>query len=177
MASLVKGFSAIELAAALALGSVVVALAVPSMHRLAQDAAAVAAHNDLRAAIAFARHQAAQLATPVSLCASGDGRGCSDAPDWSAGWIAFTDRDVAGAVDGSDRVLRAWSGPGREQLAIEAQGATPGLRFSTRGLPLPAGATAGWSLQPKECAPGEPARRELLVSPAGAVRFERGSCT
>jgi prepilin-type N-terminal cleavage/methylation domain-containing protein len=177
MASVVKGFSVIELACALALGGVVVALTVPSMHRLAQDSAAVATHNDLRAAIAFARNQAVQLATPVSLCASADGRDCDADSDWREGWIAFTDSGVAGTVDGADQVLRAWTGPGRGRLAIEAQGAAPGLRFSSRGLPLPAGTTASWTLRPQDCTPGEPARRELLVNHAGAVRFERGACT
>jgi type IV fimbrial biogenesis protein FimT len=176
MASSVKGFSLIELACALALGGVVVALAAPSMRRLVQDAAAVAAHNDLRAAISFARNQAVQLATPVSLCASANGRDCDAAADWSAGWIAFTDRGIAGAVDATDRVLRSWSGPDRERLAIEVDGLGPGLRYSARGLPLPAGATTSWTLRPLDCAAGEPASRELLVNPSGAVRSVRAGC-
>lgn len=176
MTTFVKGFSLLELACALAVGGVVVALAAPAMRRLAQDAVAVAAHNDLRAAIAFARNQAAQLATPVSLCASADGRDCDAAADWSTGWIAFTDGGIAGAVDGTDRVLRAWSGPDRERLAIAAQGTGRGLRFSARGLPLPAGATTSWTLRPVDCAAGQPAHRELFVNPAGAVRSERRIC-
>ncbi len=177
MTTFVKGYSLIELACALALGGVVVALAAPSMQRLAQDAVAVAAHNGLRAAIAFARNQAAQLATPVSLCASADGRDCDAAADWSAGWIAFTDGGIAGAVDGTDRVLRAWSGPQRERLTIEIEGNGSGLRFSARGLPLPAGATTSWTLRPIECPAGEPASREVHVNPSGAVRSARSACS
>lgn len=176
MVTRVKGFSALELATALALASVALALAIPSMQRFAQDSAAVAAHNDLRSAIAYARNQAVQLASPVSVCASVDGRHCDPEADWSAGWIAFTDRGSAGTVDGSDRVLRVWAGPGEAALAIEADGDAQSLRFSSRGSPLPAGTSVSWSLEPPACTPGTAAAFDLDVSAAGAVRSQRRAC-
>ncbi len=171
----VKGYSAIELACALAVSGVVLAMAVPAMARMVEQSMVVATHNDLRGAIAYARNQAVQLATPVALCASADQQSCGS--DWRAGWIAFTDRGEAGTRDDSDTVLRAWQPADGAHLSIEPIGMTRELRFSTRGAVLPSGANAGWALQPVTCEPGDPSRREILVGPSGDVRLRRSECT
>ena len=171
----VKGYSAIELACALAVGGVVLAMAMPAMARMVEQSMVVAAHNDLRGAIAYARNQAVQLSTPVAVCASADQQSCGS--DWRAGWIAFTDGGVAGERDGTDSVLRSWQPGDGAHLTITPIGMTRELRFSSRGAVLPSGATAGWALQPLHCEAGDTSRREILVGPSGDVRLKRSDCT
>lgn len=173
----VKGYSALELTFALAVGAVVFSLAVPAMAKFVERSAIVAAHNDLRAAISFARNQAIQLSIPVSVCASADQRRCGAGSDWNQGWIAFTDRGEAGVQDGADEVLRTWSAPSQPQLAITPRDGRGTLRFSSRGSTLPAGASTGWQLQPADCVAGADARQEIHVGPSGDVRMKRTRCT
>lgn len=177
MAIAVKGYSALELTFALAVGAVVFSLAVPAMAKFVERSAVVAAHNDLRGAIAYARNQAIQLSVPVALCASADQQRCGSAADWNQGWIAFTDRGEAGVADGADEVLRAWTAPSQPRLAITPRDTRDTLRFSPRGSTLPGGASHGWLLQPVDCANGEDTRHEILVGAAGDVRLRRTSCT
>lgn len=173
----VKGYSALELTFALAVGAVVFSLAVPAMAKFVERSAVVAAHNDLRGAIGFARNQAIQTSTPVSVCASADQQRCGSGSDWNHGWIAFTDRGAAGAQDGDDQLLRAWSVAARPQLSITPHDGRGELRFSSRGSTLPSGAATGWQLQPADCAPGMDARHEIRVGPSGDVRLKRTRCT
>jgi type IV fimbrial biogenesis protein FimT len=173
----VKGYSALELTFALAVGAVVFSLAVPAMAKFVERSAVAAAHNDLRAAISFARNQAIQLSTPVSVCASADQQRCGGGSDWNLGWIAFTDRGEAGVQDGDDQLLRAWSAPSQPLLAITPRDGRGALRFSSRGSTLPAGASTGWQLQPADCADGAATRHEIHVGPSGDVRMKRTRCT
>lgn len=176
MAIAVKGYSALELTFALAVGAVVFSLAVPAMAKFVERSAVVAAHNDLRGAIAYARNQAIQMSVPVALCASADQQRCGSAADWNQGWIAFTDRGEAGVADGDDEVLRSWTAPSQPRLAITPRDTRDVLRFSPRGSTLPTGATQGWLLQPVDCQPTEENRQEILVGPSGDVRLKRTRC-
>lgn len=171
----VKGYSVLELTCALAVGGVVLAMAMPAMARMVEQSMVAATHNDLRGAIAYARNQAIQLSEPVAVCASADLQRCGS--DWRLGWIAFTDRGTPGEPDGSDRVLRSWQPSDATHVAIASTGMTPALRFSSRGAVLPGGASVAWSLQPVNCSAGEPTRREILVGPSGDVRLKRTDCT
>ncbi len=177
----VKGFTTTELMVSLALAGVALGLAVPALASLAENAAVVGAHNDLRTAIAYSRTQAVQLATPVALCASADLRHCSGSTDWSGGWVAFTDRDgTAGSPDGRDRILRVWQGPGSDRVTISTQDgldATGGaLRFNSLGATSPAGAAATFNVAPPRCPGSEHLQREIVVDPTGAVRNLRVAC-
>jgi type IV fimbrial biogenesis protein FimT len=173
----VKGYSALELTFALAVGAVVFSLAVPALAKFVERSAVVAAHNDLRGSIGYARNQAIQLSTPVSICASADQQRCGNGSDWNQGWIAFIDRGAPGELDGADEVLRSWSAPSQPRLAITPRDGRGTLRFSARGSTLPAGAATGWQLQPADCAAGADTRHEIHVGPSGDVRLKRTRCT
>ena len=178
----VKGFTTSELMVSLALAGVAMGLAVPSLAGLAENAAVVAAHNDLRSAIAYSRTQAVQLSTPVALCASTDQRLCSGDANWTSGWLVFTDREgAAGVPDAGDRVLRSWAGPGTGRVAISARidAAAPAavLRFNSLGATSPAGAAATFNLRPAHCPGDEALLREIVVGPTGAVQNQRVACT
>jgi len=182
----VKGFTTSELMVSLALAGVAMGLAVPSLAGLAENAAMVGAHNDLRTAIGYSRAQAVQLSTPVALCASTDLRHCSDTANWTAGWLVFTDGDgAAGVPDAGDRVLRTWAGPGAGRVAISARideaapASSPGrvLRFNSLGATSPIGAAATFNLRPANCPGTEMLLREIVVGPTGAVHNQRVACT
>lgn len=58
--------------------------------------------NQMIAGLHIARTAANQYAMVVTLCPSADGRSCSRSGDWSAGWVAFIDKDRDGDMGASE---------------------------------------------------------------------------
>ncbi|MSR08549.1 MAG: prepilin-type N-terminal cleavage/methylation domain-containing protein [Gammaproteobacteria bacterium] len=103
-----RGFTAVELLFSLAIVGLVTALAVPSFRDFLQNNRTAEEANALVGALALARNEAVTRGVPVSVCSSTDNATCADDPDWTTGWIVFTDDvDPVGSVDGADTVLRA----------------------------------------------------------------------
>lgn len=106
-----RGYTAIELLFTVAIGAIVMALAVPNFRSFVLNNRAAEETNALVGALAIARNEAITRGIPVSVCASEDNATCADDPDWSTGWIVFTDANApVGAVNNGaqpDTVLRA----------------------------------------------------------------------
>ena len=103
-----RGFTAVELLFSLAIVGLVTAMAVPSFRDFLQDNRTAEEANALVGALALARHEAVTRGVPVSVCSSTDNATCADDPDWTTGWIVFTDAVApVGSVDNPDTVLRA----------------------------------------------------------------------
>ncbi len=91
---LTSGVSLWELLCALALGSVVAALAVPNFRSFLLDARLTADINAFVAAVQFARSEAAKRGVPVVLCKTGDGSLCAgDELRYDSGWMIFVNTD------------------------------------------------------------------------------------
>jgi len=101
----------VELLFTMAIGGLVLALAIPNFRDFVQNNRAAEEANALVGALALARSEAVSRGVPVSVCASDDNETCADAVDWSTGWIVFTDANAPlGTVDDAaepDTVLRA----------------------------------------------------------------------
>ncbi|MEO7387198.1 MAG: GspH/FimT family pseudopilin, partial [Gammaproteobacteria bacterium] len=106
-----RGMTAVELLFTMAIAGLVMALAVPNFRDFIQNNRAAEEANALVGALALARSEAVTRGIPVSVCSSTDNETCADDPDWTTGWIVFTDANVPlGAVDNGaipDTVLRA----------------------------------------------------------------------
>jgi type IV fimbrial biogenesis protein FimT len=98
----------VELLFSVAITGLVTALAVPSFRDFLQNNRTAEEANALVGALALARNEAVTRGVPVSVCSSTDYETCADAPDWTTGWIVFTDAVApVGSVDDPDTVLRA----------------------------------------------------------------------
>ena len=115
-----RGFTLIELMIALALGVILLTLAVPSFRSTIQNNRATAAANDILTALNTARSEAIKRGTPMTICSSGNGSSCAGSTDWSTGWILFTDLNSNGTLDDNgtpptcqateDCLIRSWEG-------------------------------------------------------------------
>lgn len=102
------GYSLFELLMTLALISVVLTLGIPSFgaivanHRLRTDVDA------LFHAVHLARKYSVVRKQVITLCPSRDGQYCDDSPDWSSGWIMFSNsnRRHADIRDDGEPVLQ-----------------------------------------------------------------------
>ena len=91
----------------LVIASIVMTLAVPSMRDLLQNNRITGQVNEMVTAFNLARMESIRRGAPVSVCASADQAGCSNATDWATGWIVFTDNN-AGGNPAVGTLIRAW---------------------------------------------------------------------
>lgn len=109
-----SGFTLIELVIAIAVASVLAALAAPSFGGLRRAAGVSAATSELLSALHFARSRAALEGLPVTLCLSKDESTCARSTSAGAsGWLVFVQPDatVSSVAKVSAPVLRSYRVP------------------------------------------------------------------
>jgi type IV fimbrial biogenesis protein FimT len=87
------GTTLLELLTTLAVLAVLASVAAPSFNALQLNGRRAAVVNGFLHTLFLARSEAIKRAQIVSVCRSSDGQRCEPGADWSAGWIAFVNRD------------------------------------------------------------------------------------
>ena len=119
-------------------GVFTVALAGPGAASFFEQRLAEKSLNDLAEDILFARREAADTGTPITMCQSSDGEQCSGTGRWEDGWIVFEDHNRNGATDRDEEVLSVSSGALMGTIrAVEARDSKifANIAFSRKGLP------------------------------------------
>lgn len=112
----ILGFTLIEAVVCLAVGSLLLGMAVSVGGSALARAHASSARSALLSSLTEAIRHAALAGTEVVLC-PGDDHGCRKTFDWSEGWIAFADIDGDRRHDRNETVLRTQPAlPGRVRL-------------------------------------------------------------
>ena len=173
-----RGFTVIELAIVLAIVAILVRIAAPGMSRLAAARALAAQSSEFMAALRFARAQALQRGSAVTICASTPGGpplACQGprAADWRSGWIVFADRDRRGIPDDRSFLLRV-------QQPLQRSGGVAGTRgsisFTAAGFSTDASSHYLFS-PPAEAALDAPPAVMVCVSKQGRPRLANaGAC-
>ncbi|MEO8223281.1 MAG: GspH/FimT family pseudopilin [Gammaproteobacteria bacterium] len=103
-----SGYTALELLVTLAVGALLLTLAVPSFIDLVLDTRLTTTVNRVVHGMHVARHEALKTGADVVLCRSRTGRQCDHAAPWNAGLIVFLnrDRDDPPRVDPGEPVLQ-----------------------------------------------------------------------
>ncbi len=102
------GFTLIELLIAMAVGLILVTLAVPAFTTQVLNSRQTAAINRFVHGMQVARHAALTAEADVVLCRSTDGRQCRNSGNWADGLLVFVnrDRDDPPRVDPGERILQ-----------------------------------------------------------------------
>jgi len=100
------GFTLIELLVVISVVGILASMVVPGFTSFIRDNRLTSQINSLIGAVHYARGEAANRRSIVTLCASSDGATC-DTTNWEAGWIIFTDSNNNGdeIVNGADEIL------------------------------------------------------------------------
>ena len=101
-----RGLTLIELAAVLAVLSVMVGASVPSMTSIIRSMRLTSASNDLLGGFLMARSEAIKRNARVVICKSGDGVSCAATGGWEQGWLVFHDADNNGMRESGETILQ-----------------------------------------------------------------------
>lgn len=171
-----RGFTLVELLVGLAVGAILLAIALPGYAYLARANRLAAITNDLLTALQLARSEAIKRGTRVTVCKTADAGSaapaCDAAAAWHEGWLVFVDGGARGVVDGSDLLLRV------QQHAHPSASITPGMNYSHFISYRPDGSSQGSNGLPNGkieiCVDGS--RRDIVINHAGRPRLDSGSC-
>jgi type IV fimbrial biogenesis protein FimT len=120
----ISGFTLLELMIAVAIGALIVTMAVPSFRDTVRNQRMVSATNEMVMSLTLAKSEAIKRVTYVSVCKSSDGASCTgNTTSWNEGWIVFSNASSAnlGSVDVGDELIRVYPGLS-ENLSIATLG-------------------------------------------------------
>ncbi len=142
-----SGFTFMELMITLAVGSILLAVAVPSFQSLMTSNQLTATTNTLVFSLQTARSEAIKRALPAGVCTSSnsleDAATCSTGSGFVGGWIAYVDSNSNGSRDNDEDIVMAVEdrGPGftitadtafQNQVYFDESGGSS----NTTGVPL-----------------------------------------
>lgn len=166
-----RGFTIIELMFTILVLVLLMSLAVPSFIDTINNSRITAQNNDFVTALNFARSEALKRVGTVTVCASANSTNCSGATNWSTGWIAFTDLNSDGTLNGADTLMQAWPAT---SSGLTLNATTRGfVRYGSNGV-----ATSGaetFRLTKSGCS-GDKAR-EVTIGTTGRVNTRKVACS
>lgn len=127
------GFSLLQLILTLAIGSILLTLAVPQWGRLTENNAIAAARSDLSAVLQLARLTAVTDQQTITLCPSSDQANCNnDYTAWHLGYILFADTDGDKSRDADEALIRVGSA-GHPGVRIHSSKGRRAIRYRADG--------------------------------------------
>ena len=170
-----RGFTLVELLVVLAVGAILLAIAIPSYAFLVNSSRLAAVTNDLVTALHLARSEAIKRRMRVTVCktsnAMADTPVCDTTASWQQGWLVFVDGGTKGVIDSGDALLRV-------QDSLSAAVTITTSNFSSFVSYLPSGKSQG----PNELANGAlrvcvaSARRDIIINNTGRIRLDTNTC-
>ena len=104
-----SGFTLLELMIVLALGALIMTMAIPSFRNSINNQRLVTATNELVMSFTLAKSEAIKRVVYVSVCKSSDGATCTgNTSSWNEGWIVFANATTTnlGSFDVGDELIR-----------------------------------------------------------------------
>ncbi len=99
-----KGFTLLELMFVVAVGAILMSVAVPALQSFSSNAKQTGAINDFVSSIHLARNTAITTNARVTMCPSTNATSC-ETVGWDNGWILFRDRNSNQTVDGTETII------------------------------------------------------------------------
>lgn len=164
--ALARGFTLLDLVAALAVAGVLLGIALPSARDAVSRVRAGAARAAISATLFDAQRAATVLGQDVAVC-PGSGTACLGGQDWSEGWIAFVDGNGDGLRGGDEAILRS-EPPLPAGIGLRGTAGRPRIVYH------PNGGSAGSNITFTLCDRRGPQEAQALVlSNGGRLRRDR----
>ena len=168
-----SGFTLFEMLITVALVSILVAFAIPSMREFSKNDRLTTNINNLIGHLAYARSEAVKRSVQVSLCVSNNSSTANPSctgGNWQDGWIVYIDSDADNSFTAGEEVIRA-----QEALKVTNTLSTTGIgnqiTYDYRGF---VNAASVGSLELCDDRTG-PHGKTLRITTTGRVRLESDS--
>ncbi len=165
------GLTLIELLLVIAIGTILLTLAVPNIYVWVQNNRVDAISTDLNFALRYAQQEAIRRGSPVSICPQSFNY-TSCASDWTQGWMIFTNPNGGTTFDASTETLLQVHDPLMTHLELTSNPNTVFLTFGERGFLTTNGVTfliSGSACQGMNA-------QQLRLSSAGIISTARTNC-
>lgn len=174
----IAGFTLIELIVTLAVASIALGVAVPSLSTMIRNNSMATQTNALVTDINLARSEALKRGVSVILCRSANPNATTPtcgggANTWTTGWLVFASGDGDNTYTaGTDTLLRI-AKPSGDSIAIKTNATSDSdLQYNPNGTINAAGATAIFALCDDR---NEAFGNQIQIDPRGRPRLIKGS--
>ena len=170
-----RGFALVELLAVLAVGAILLTIAIPCYAFLVNGSRLTVVTNDLVTALHLARSEAIKRGMRVTVCKTSNAMAvspiCDTTASWQQGWLIFVDGGTRGVIDASDILLRT-------QHSVSTAAITTSNNFSSFISYLPNGVSQGENWlgdgTVHVCVAGN--QRDIIINKTGRIRLESHTC-
>ena len=170
-----RGFTLVELLVVLAVGLILLAIAIPGYGYLLNAGRLTTVTNDLVAALHLARSEAIKRAMRVTLCKTSSAAAatpsCDTAASWQQGWLVFVDGGTRGVIDSNDVLL--WV---QDRVSSQASITTSNygsfVSYLPNGVSQGSNGLANGTL--RICVAGN--RRDIIINTTGRPRLSSSTC-
>ena len=161
------GFTLIELMITVILLGLLVNMTMP-LGLLAENFKLDYLNQRIYFSAALAKSEAIKRSSTVSICRSTNGTACQHGPDWSDGWVVFSNPNGNNSIDSGEEIIRVFS-PVRSPVSLNWNNGQL-LTFIPRGSPVSQG-TFRLCPDPSRAVP----ERLVSVSGSGLIRKREGA--
>ena len=175
----IRGFTLIELFFALAIGAVLLSVALPNLQPAIRSMRLTGHTHDFIADMQYARSEALKRAGVVVVCTATDTNGCTPG-NWQAGRLIFFDANADGILNlapgNADEALRFREQAENNFTIVPSVGGTTSLTFNARGTLATA---INFTLCPDVPSGTTAAGRTIALNTAGQSRVQniRPTCS
>lgn len=172
-----RGFTLVELLVTLAIGAILLAIAIPGYAFFLNASRLTAVTNDLVTALHLTRSEAIKRGMRVTACKTSNPMAdlptCDSAANWQQGWLVFVDGGTRGVIDEDDAVLRVQGSASSVEITVA------GTNFSHFVSYLPSGVSQGQNGglangTLRVCVAGN--RRDIIINSTGRPRLSSNIC-
>jgi type IV fimbrial biogenesis protein FimT len=170
-----RGFTLVELLVVLAVGSILLAIAVPGYAFLVNNSRLAVVTNDLVTALHLARSEAIKRGVRVTVCKSGSAIAvtptCDATASWQHGWLVFVDGGTRGVIDSGDILLRVQDRVSNE-TTITTRNYSRFISYLPSGVSQGSNGLANGTI--RVCVEGS--RRDIIINSTGRPRLSSNTC-